>query len=271
VSGSEDPCYLGARAAFELAGAAIGPVPVDQEGIRVDFGVRRYPGARVACLTPSHQYPTGVALSLDRRVALIEWAARNNAWIVEDDYDGEIRYEGQPLTALYSLDSHARVLYTGTLNKSVFVSLRVAFPLVPEELVEPLANLRTQMDGFTPAVRQMATSPFMDEGHFASHLRRMRALLGDYVRAVAASGSLDPRVCGTALRRCGKRPTRLSFCLSLRGVEEALWDNDLLDHPLNPWIANSSGISLSLRISTTVSPPWPTVCWRSRAPSRNGK
>jgi GntR family transcriptional regulator/MocR family aminotransferase len=174
----EDPCYLGARAALELAGASITPVPVDDDGMRVDLGVRRAPRARMAYVTPSHQYPTGVALSLDRRIALLDWAKRNDAWIVEDDYDGEFRYEGQPLTALYSLDSHARVLYVGTLNKSMFVSLRIAYAVAPEEIVEALANIRTQMDGFTPAMQQMAMSLFMDEGHFSSHLRRMRALYG---------------------------------------------------------------------------------------------
>jgi GntR family transcriptional regulator/MocR family aminotransferase len=223
----EDPCYLGARAAFDLAGAALAPVPVDAEGICVDAGVRRCPRARVAYVTPSHQYPTGATLSLDRRIALLQWGARNDAWIVEDDYDGEFRYEGQPLTALYSLDSHGRVLYVGTLNKSMFVGLRIAYAVVPEELVEPLANIRTQLDGFTPALPQMAMSLFMDEGHFSSHLRRMRAVYGakraalieglapltaagwtwpenragihllathkngDYVRAVAAASGLD--------------------------------------------------------------------------------
>jgi GntR family transcriptional regulator/MocR family aminotransferase len=117
-------------------------------------------------------------LSLDRRIELLEWAARNDAWIIEDDYDGEFRYEGQPLTPLFSLDSQARVLYLGTLNKSMFVSLRLAYVVVPEELVEPLANIRTQLDGFTPALPQMAMSLFMDEGYFSSHLRRMRALYG---------------------------------------------------------------------------------------------
>jgi GntR family transcriptional regulator / MocR family aminotransferase len=174
----EDPCYLGARAAFQLAGASIASVPVDDEGLRVDVGASRAPHARIAYVTPSHQYPTGVALSLERRIALLDWAARNNAWIVEDDYDGEFRYAGQPLTPLYSLASHARVLYLGTMNKSMFVGLRVAFAVVPEELVEPLANIRTQLDGFTPAARQMALSLFMDEGHFSSHLRRMRAVYG---------------------------------------------------------------------------------------------
>jgi len=174
----EDPCYLGARAAFELAGATMAPIPVDEEGIRVEIGVRRYARARLAYVTPSHQYPTGATLSLERRIALLEWAARNNSWIVEDDYDGEFRYAGQPLTALYSLEQRARVLYIGTLNKSMFVALRLAYAVVPLELLEPLANIRTQIDGFTPAVRQMAMSLFMDEGYFSSHLRRMRAVYG---------------------------------------------------------------------------------------------
>lgn len=223
----EDPCYPGARAAFELAGASAAAVTVDDEGIRVGLGIRRWPRARLAYVTPPHQYPTGVALSLERRIALIEWAVRNEAWVVEDDYDGEFRYEGQPLATLYSLDSHRRVLYLGTLNKSMFVSLRLAYLVVPEELVEPLANIRTQLDGFTPALTQMAMSIFMDEGYFSAHLRRMRAVYGakraalieemaplaardwtwsnnaagmhllarhgngDYVRAVAANSPLD--------------------------------------------------------------------------------
>jgi GntR family transcriptional regulator/MocR family aminotransferase len=174
----EDPCYLGARAAFELAGAAITPVPVDNEGIRADIGARISPRARLIYVTPSHQYPSGVAMSIERRIALLECAVQNNSWIVEDDYDGEFRYEGQPLTPLYALDSHARVLHIGTLNKSMFVSLRLAYAVLPEEFVEPLANVRTQLDGFTPVVGQMAMSVFMDEGHFSSHLRRMRSVYG---------------------------------------------------------------------------------------------
>jgi len=174
----EDPCYLGARAALELAGAEIISVPVDEEGLRVEVGVRQSPSARLAYVTPPHQYPTGVALSLERRIELLQWAARKGSWIVEDDYDGEFRYAGQPLTSLYSLDRHARVLYLGTLNKCMFMSLRLAFLVVPEELVEPLANIRTQMDGFTPALTQMTMSLFMDEGYFAPHLRHMRAVYG---------------------------------------------------------------------------------------------
>ena len=174
----EDPGYPGARAAFELAQAKMVPVPVDREGMRVDMGLRHAPAARLAYLTPSHQYPTGVALSLERRMALLDWAAEEDAWIVEDDYDGEFRYEGQPLTALHTLDPEARVVYLGTLSKAMFVSLRLAYAVVPPQLVEPLADIRTQLDGFSPAFSQMATSLFLDEGHFATHLRRMRVIYG---------------------------------------------------------------------------------------------
>ena len=174
----EDPCYLGARAAFHLASADVVPLTVDEDGLIVKTGMRRAPRARLAYVTPPHQYPTGVALSLERRIELLRWAARNNSWIIEDDYDGEFRYAGQPLASLYSLDSQAHVLYLGTLNKSMFVSLRLAYVVVPEELVEALANIRTQIDGFTPALTQMTMSLFMDEGYFSSHLRRMRAVYG---------------------------------------------------------------------------------------------
>ncbi len=174
----EDPCYLGARAALQLAGAAITPVAVDAQGMRVEAGIRRAPRARLAYLTPAHQYPTGATLSLERRIALLEWSARSGAWIVEDDYDSEFRYAGQPLTTLYSLDSRSRVLYLGTLSKVMFVSLRLAYVVVPDPLVEPLANLRTQLDGFTPALPQQTMSLFMDEGYFPQHLRRMRGVYG---------------------------------------------------------------------------------------------
>jgi GntR family transcriptional regulator/MocR family aminotransferase len=191
----EDPCYLGARAAFDLAGAVTVPVTVDENGLVVETGVRRAPRARLAYVTPSHQYPTGVTLNLHRRIELLAWARRNNSWVVEDDYDGEFRYAGQPLASLYSLDSSARVFYLGTLSKSMFVSLRLAYLVLPEELLEPLANVRTQMDGFTPALTQMTMSLFMDEGYFSSHLRRMRAvyrakwkMLADGLIPMAAHG-----------------------------------------------------------------------------------
>ncbi|HXR97951.1 MAG TPA: PLP-dependent aminotransferase family protein [Terriglobales bacterium] len=174
----EDPCYLGARAAFSLAGAAIAPVATDEQGIRAGDGAVGHGRARMAYVTPSHQYPSGAVLSLERRAELLAWAGGRRSWVIEDDYDGEFRYAGQPLAALYSLDRQERVVYVGTFNKTMYVGLRLAYAVVPEELVEALANIRTQMDGFTPPERQLAMSLFLEEGHFATHLRRMRAVYG---------------------------------------------------------------------------------------------
>jgi GntR family transcriptional regulator/MocR family aminotransferase len=172
----EDPCYPGAAAAFELAGGSVVPIAVDGDGMRVGDLARGARRARLVYVTPSHHYPTGAVLSLERRIALVKRMARGGGWIVEDDYDGEFGHDGQPLTPLFSLDSRRRVIYVGTLNKSLFVSLRIAFALVPRELVEPLANVRTQLDGFTSPAKQMAVSLFMEEGYFSSHLRHMRAV-----------------------------------------------------------------------------------------------
>jgi GntR family transcriptional regulator / MocR family aminotransferase len=190
----EDPCYPGARSAFELAGAEILASSVDDQGLRVDNRAPHSARARLAYVTPSHQYPTGVAMNLERRITLLDWAARNRSWVVEDDYDGEFRYEGQALTALYSLDAQARVLYVGTLNKAMFASLRLAYAVVPGELVEPLANIRTQLDGFTAGAAQLGMALFMDEGYFSAHLRRMRVVYGTkramLVEGIAPLGSL---------------------------------------------------------------------------------
>jgi GntR family transcriptional regulator/MocR family aminotransferase len=170
----EDPGYPGARAALALAGAAIADIPVDREGLQVDAGLRHAPSSRLAYVTPSNQFPIGVAMSLERRIALLNWAHTHDSWVLEDDYDGEFRYVGQPLTPLYSLDRHARVLYLGTLSKSMFVSLRLAFAVVPVAMVEQLANIRSQFDAFSAPMAQLAMSRFMDEGHFSTHVRRMR-------------------------------------------------------------------------------------------------
>jgi GntR family transcriptional regulator/MocR family aminotransferase len=139
-------------------------------------GLRRAPNARLAYITPSHQFPTGVALSLERRIALLDWAEKHDAWVLEDDFDGEFGYVDQPVTPLHSLDQDARVLYLGTLSKSMFVSLRLAFAVVPEAMVEQLANIRTQLDAFSTPLIQLAMSRFMDEGHFSTHVRRMRGV-----------------------------------------------------------------------------------------------
>jgi GntR family transcriptional regulator/MocR family aminotransferase len=172
----EDPGYYGARAAFLSAGARVVPVPVDAEGLDVAAGVALAPRARVAYVTPSNQYPLGTTMSLERRLALLEWTRRANAWIVEDDYDGEFRYDGRPLAAIQGLDTTGRVLYAGTFTKSLYPSLRLAYLVVPPDLVDPFVRARTQLDGHPATFMQAVVADFLAGGHFGAHVRRMRAL-----------------------------------------------------------------------------------------------
>ncbi|HKV11377.1 MAG TPA: PLP-dependent aminotransferase family protein [Thermoanaerobaculia bacterium] len=172
----EEPGYLGARSALTAAGARIVPVPVDENGLDVARGEALSPGARLAYVTPSHQYPLGVTLSLERRLALLAWAGRAGSWIVEDDYDSELRYTGRPLAAIQGLDSGGRVLYVGTFTKALFPGLRLAYLVAPEDLVDAFVHARTLMDGHTPTLLQAVLADFLAEGHFGAHVRRMRAL-----------------------------------------------------------------------------------------------
>ncbi|MGH9945423.1 MAG: PLP-dependent aminotransferase family protein [Pyrinomonadaceae bacterium] len=172
----EDPGYLAARAALAGAGARLVPVRVDAEGLDVTYGARHGAGARLVYVTPSHQYPTGVTMTLARRLALLEWAGRAGAWILEDDYDGEYRYAGRPLASLQGLDRAGRVIYLGTFSKVVFPALRLGYMIVPADLVPSFTNARAVAARFSPTVEQAALADFIGEGHFTRHLRRMRAL-----------------------------------------------------------------------------------------------
>lgn len=172
----EEPGYYGARAALTSAGARVVPVPVDAEGLDVAQGIALAPHARLACVTPSNHYPLGAAMSLDRRLALLEWARRNDAWIIEDDYDGEFRYDGRPLTAIQGLDSAGRVIYVGTFTKTLYPSLRLGYVVLPPDLVPSFVTTRTQVDGHPPPFMQRVVADFIALGHFDAHLKRMRAL-----------------------------------------------------------------------------------------------
>lgn len=172
----EEPGYLGAWAAFQSAGAKVIPVPLDGDGMDVDAGIALAPAARLAYTTPSHQYPTGVTMSLGRRLALLEWAARAPGWVIEDDYDSEFRYTGRPLAALQALDAGGRVIYTGTFNKVLFPGIRLAYIVLPEGLVDPFTGARTIVDGFSSTFMQAVLTEFITGGHLSAHIRRMRAL-----------------------------------------------------------------------------------------------
>ena len=175
----EDPGYQGARGALIAAGIRLAPVPVDAEGLDVRRGARSAPGARLVYVTPSHQYPLGVTMSLNRRLALLEWASASGAWILEDDYDSEYRYAGRPLAALQGLDTAGRVIYAGTFSKVLFPALRLGYLVVPPELVDAFVAARALADRHSPSVTQAALADFIDGGHFARHVRRTRALYAE--------------------------------------------------------------------------------------------
>ncbi|HAT30229.1 MAG TPA: DNA-binding protein [Janthinobacterium sp.] len=181
----EDPGYPPTGALLEQAGMKPIPVAVDGEGLRVAQGMAAAPGARAAIVTPAHQSPLCVSLSLARRLALLDWAAQARAWIVEDDYDGEFRHVGRPLPALQSLDREGRVLYAGTFSKVLFPAIRLAYLVVPEAQVSRFEQVCETFSSGGPMLMQAMVAGFMNEGHFARHIQRMRGLYGERRRMVA--------------------------------------------------------------------------------------
>ncbi|WP_437939587.1 PLP-dependent aminotransferase family protein [Sorangium sp. So ce341] len=181
----EEPGYHRARAALELAGLRLAAVPVDAEGLDVARGAALAPRARFAFVTPSHQMPLGMALSLPRRLALLAWARGADAWIIEDDYDGEFQRASAPLPALKSLDDQGRVIYAGTFSKSMFPALRLGFLVVPDGARDALARVASLLHPAPLLAVQRAAADFLGEGHFARHVRRMRALYSERHGALA--------------------------------------------------------------------------------------
>lgn len=171
---TENPMYQGARKAFKAAGLIPVPIPVDQHGIRVDLLKQHPTPAKAVSLTPSHQYPTGATLSLERRLELIEWAEHNQAWIIEDDYDSEFHYAGKPTACVQGLDPYQRTIYIGTFTKSVFPGVRIGYMILPTQLVAPMTTARTLQDGHTAAISQLTLTRFIENGHFGAYIRQMR-------------------------------------------------------------------------------------------------
>jgi GntR family transcriptional regulator/MocR family aminotransferase len=172
----EEPGYPGARAALSAAGARLVHVPVDAEGLDVSAGAAMEPKARLIYVTPSHQFPLGMTMSLPRRLALLGWASRAGAWVMEDDFDSEYRYEGRPLASLQGLDNDGRVVYVGTFSKFLFPSLRLGYIVAPPALVDAFIAARAVTGRHSPSVEQAVLTDFIEEGHFGRHIRRMRTL-----------------------------------------------------------------------------------------------
>lgn len=179
----EDPTYYGARKAFDAAGLECVPVPIDANGaivehLRNDAHTSKE-SARAVSLTPSHQFPTGATLALDRRLTIIEWARRHQAWIIEDDYDSEFHYDGKPTACIQGLDPHERTIYIGTFTKSLFPGLRIGYMILPPQLVAPMTVARTILDGHSAPIPQLTLARFIEGGHLGAHVRTMRAVYAE--------------------------------------------------------------------------------------------
>jgi GntR family transcriptional regulator/MocR family aminotransferase len=173
---AEEPGYSGLHRALVASGCEPVPVPVDDEGLNVEEGIRRRPSARAAYVTPSHQYPLGITLSAARRIQLLNWAQGADAWIIEDDYDSEYRFGAEPITSLQGLDTDDRVIYIGTFSKVLFPALRMGYLVLPKDLIPGFRAVRDAIDIFPPVLYQRALTDFICDGGFARHIRKMRTL-----------------------------------------------------------------------------------------------
>ena len=175
----EEPGYPRADVVFQALGARIRRVPVDAEGLALEIGRSRWSAPRLVYVTPGHQFPLGVTMSLRRRLALLEWARRSGTLIFEDDYDSEYRYSGRPIPAMQGLDRSGVVIFTGSFSAVLFPGLRLGYLVVPREMVDIFATAASASTHHPPLLEQAILCDFISEGHFARHIRRMRELYAE--------------------------------------------------------------------------------------------
>lgn len=237
----EDPGFPLTRMALRLAGMSVTAIPVDADGLDVDAGVRKSPQAAVAVVTPGQQAPLGMAMSLPRRLALLEWARRNDAWIIEDDYLSELQLDGRAAPALASLDRDGRVLHIGTFSKTISPVLRLGFLVVPVDMMDRFGDITACLTPAPAAFVQHAVAEFLREGHYLRHLRRMKRLYSAQRDALlrclneVAPASMKVRIAaGTAI------VTSLPDSASDVDIASRALRLGLAPAPLSPWYLESS-------------------------------
>jgi GntR family transcriptional regulator / MocR family aminotransferase len=250
----EDPGYPPTRELLGHMHIAAVSVPVDREGMVISDGMKAAPRARAAVVTPAHQSPLCMSLSLPRRLALLDWAARNNAWIIEDDYDGEYRYVSRPLPALKSLDRDGQVLYAGTFSKVLLPSIRLAYLVVPETQVERFEQISQVFAGGSPQLSQAIVTAFITEGHFARHIQRMRKLYAE--RREATTAGLES-VLGKHMQ-IDSQPGGMHLILRMQGQRSdrrlvaRMREGGLYAEALTDWTMGSDGASALLLSFTNI-------------------
>ena len=250
----EDPGYPPTRELLGHMRIAGVSVPVDRDGMVVSDGIKRAPRACAAVVTPAHQSPLCVSLSLPRRLALLDWAARNDAWVIEDDYDGEYRYASRPLPALKSLDRDGRVLYAGTFSKVLLPSIRLAYLVVPDSQVERFEQITQAFAGGSPELTQTIVAAFIKEGHFARHIQRMRKLYAE--RRAATAAGLES-VLGKRMP-IDSQPGGMHLILRLqgrrsdRGLVARMREDGLYGEALTDWTTGNDGPSALLLNFTNI-------------------
>jgi GntR family transcriptional regulator / MocR family aminotransferase len=184
----EDPGYFGASIAFDNVGAKIIPVPIDEQGLCVSAGMKLNAQAKGVYVTPAHQFPLGMTMSLERRMTVLNWASRAGAFVIEDDYDSEYRFEGRPVPALQSLDRGSNVILIGSFSKLLFPSLRIGYVVLPPSLVDFFLAFRYRTDFRSVSLDQAVLCDFITGGHLGRHLRRMRDLYSTRLAALIDEG-----------------------------------------------------------------------------------
>jgi GntR family transcriptional regulator/MocR family aminotransferase len=225
----EEPGYEGARHAFAAAAAVVHPVPVDDGGL----DPAGLPAARLVLTTPSHQYPLGGVMSWTRRAALLAWASRTGAWVIEDDYDGEYRFDVRPAPPLKALDVDERVLYLGTFSKVMFPALRVGYLVLPPALVDAFARAKILADGGSPALEQEALADFVASGAFARHVRRSRMRNGQ--RRAALLDALRAHLGG-----------RITVCGAAAGLHVVVWLRDVPARTAGPLARDAAAAGVGI-------------------------